>query len=139
MTRTLFANARLATMADADGIGFIEDGALLVEGDRIAWLGLAREATAAERTFDCRGRLLTPGLIDCHTHLIHAGSRAKEFEMRLEGATYAEIARAGLDPADEPGLVEVYDDVVMPSGWQESGGQAELAFRHGLVPLRRKV
>ena len=95
MTRTLFANVRLATMADADGIGALEDGALLVEGDRIAWLGLAREAPAAERTVECRGRLLTPGLIDCHTHLIHAGSRAKEFEMRLEGATYAEIARAG--------------------------------------------
>jgi imidazolonepropionase len=95
MTRTLFANVRLATMADADGIGALEDGALLVEGDRIAWLGLAREAPAAERTVECRGRLLTPGLIDCHTHLVHAGSRAKEFEMRLEGATYAEIARAG--------------------------------------------
>jgi imidazolonepropionase len=95
MTRTLFANVRLATMADADGIGALEDGALLVEGDRIAWLGLVREAPAAERTVECRGRLLTPGLIDCHTHLIHAGSRAKEFEMRLEGATYAEIARAG--------------------------------------------
>jgi imidazolonepropionase len=95
MTRTLFANARLATMAEADGIGLLEDGALLVEGDRIAWLGATREAPAAERTVQCRGRLLTPGLIDCHTHLIHAGSRAKEFEMRLEGATYAEIARAG--------------------------------------------
>jgi imidazolonepropionase len=95
MTRTLFANARLATMAEADGIGLLEDGALLVEGDRIAWLGATREAPAAERTVECRGRLLTPGLIDCHTHLIHAGSRAKEFEMRQEGATYAEIARAG--------------------------------------------
>jgi imidazolonepropionase len=57
--------------------------------------GPTREAPAAERTVECRGRLLTPGLIDCHTHLIHAGSRAKEFEMRLEGASYAEIARAG--------------------------------------------
>jgi imidazolonepropionase len=95
MTRTLFTNARLATMTDADGVGLIEDGALLVEGDRIAWLGPVGEAPGSERSIDCRGRLLAPGLIDCHTHLIHAGSRAKEFEMRLKGATYAEIAQAG--------------------------------------------
>jgi imidazolonepropionase len=94
MTRTLFTNARIATMADA-GIGLFEDGALLVEGDSIAWVGPAGEAGPCDRTLDCNGRLMTPGLIDCHTHLIHAGSRAKEFEMRLEGASYAEIARAG--------------------------------------------
>jgi imidazolonepropionase len=90
-------------MAEADGIGLVEDGALLVEGDSIAWLGPAGEALprelaaelAPEHMVDCGGRLLTPGLIDCHTHLIHAGSRAREFEMRLKGATYAEIAEAG--------------------------------------------
>jgi imidazolonepropionase len=95
MTRTLFTNARIASMATPDGLGLLEDAALLVEGDTVEWLGPSSEAPAAERTFDCGGRLLTPGLIDCHTHLIHAGSRAKEFEMRLEGASYAEISRAG--------------------------------------------
>ena len=95
MTRTLFANARIATMAKDDGIGLLADGALLVEGDRIAWLGPASEAPVADRPIDCHGRFVTPGLIDCHTHLIHAGSRAKEFEMRLEGASYADIALAG--------------------------------------------
>jgi imidazolonepropionase len=95
MTRTLFTNARIATMAAPEGLGLIEDGALLAEGDRVAWLGAAGQAPAADRMVDCQGRFLTPGLIDCHTHLIHAGSRAKEFEMRLEGASYAEIARAG--------------------------------------------
>jgi imidazolonepropionase len=97
MTRTLYTNARLATMSQADGIGLVGDGALLVEGDSIAWLGPAGEAPADafEHIVDCGGRLLTPGLIDCHTHLIHAGSRAKEFEMRLSGATYGEIAKAG--------------------------------------------
>jgi imidazolonepropionase len=95
MTRTLFTNARIATIAAPEGLGIIEDGALLVDGDSIAWLGPAGEAPACDRTLDCGGRLMTPGLIDCHTHLIHAGSRAKEFEMRLEGASYAEISRAG--------------------------------------------
>ena len=95
MTRTLFTNARIATMAAPEGLGIIGDGALLVEGDSIAWLGPEAEAPESDRTVDCRGRLMTPGLIDCHTHLIHAGSRAKEFEMRLQGASYAEISRAG--------------------------------------------
>jgi imidazolonepropionase len=95
MTRTLFTNARIATMATAEGIGLLEDGALLTEGDSIAWVGLSHRAPVSDRTVDCRGRFVTPGLIDCHTHLIHAGSRAREFEMRLEGASYAEIARAG--------------------------------------------
>jgi imidazolonepropionase len=95
MTRTLFTNARLATMATPAGVGLIEDGAVLVDGDSIAWLGPSGEAPAPEKSIDCKGRLVTPGLIDCHTHLIHAGSRAKEFEMRLEGASYAEISRAG--------------------------------------------
>ena len=95
MTRTLFTNARIATIAAPEGLGIIEDGALLVEGDSIAWLGPVGEAPESDRTVDCGGRLMTPGLIDCHTHLIHAGSRAKEFEMRLEGASYAEISRAG--------------------------------------------
>ena len=93
MTRTLFTNARLATMADTGRGGILEGGALLVEGDRIAWLGPAGEAPGDARTVDCRNRLLTPGLVDCHTHLIYAGSRAKEFELRLQGASYAEIAR----------------------------------------------
>jgi imidazolonepropionase len=95
MTRTLFNNARIATMTAPEGLGIIEDGALLAEGDSIAWLGPESEAPGCDRALDCRGRLMTPGLIDCHTHLIHAGSRAKEFEMRLEGASYAEISRAG--------------------------------------------
>ena len=97
----LWRNARLATMAS--GIGAPADvtskAAILVRGDRIVHAGAesdlpAFDASACE-TLDCEGRWITPGLIDCHTHLVHAGNRAKEFEMRLNGASYQEIAAAG--------------------------------------------
>ncbi len=94
----IWANARLATMVA--GYGAIEDGAIAVGDGRIAWVG-ARAALppalrgARTREHDAGGRWITPGLIDCHTHLVYAGSRAGEFEQRLNGATYEEIARAG--------------------------------------------
>jgi len=96
---TLWINARLATMAaDRPGLGVIADGAVAARGSRIAFVGqradLPADLTAA-KTVDCDGRWITPGLIDCHTHLVHAGNRAREFEARLEGTTYAEIAAAG--------------------------------------------
>ncbi len=87
-------NARLATFAAA---GDVARGTLAAEGGRIVYAGPAADAPkfrGAER-IDCDGRWITPGLIDCHTHLVHAGNRAREFEMRLKGATYEEIARAG--------------------------------------------
>ena len=76
-----------------DGPGLVRDGAIRVEGDRIAWAG--KRAEVAEDGHDLGGRLVTPALIDCHTHVVHGGSRAREFQMRLEGARYEEIARAG--------------------------------------------
>tara|TARA_R110002074_G_scaffold3136_16_gene17040 strand:+ start:1210 stop:2364 length:1155 start_codon:yes stop_codon:yes gene_type:complete len=81
-----------------DGYGLIADGALVLDGALIDWVGdaaslPARYATAARQ--DLGGRLVTPGLIDCHTHIVHGGNRAREFEMRLKGASYEEIARAG--------------------------------------------
>ncbi len=98
----LFHNARLATMA-ADApyglpYGLIEDGAIAVQNGRIAWVGPAQDLPAALRDLprqDLDGRLITPGLIDCHTHVVHGGNRASEFEMRLNGASYEQIARAG--------------------------------------------
>jgi imidazolonepropionase len=88
-------NAVLATM-DA-GYGLIENGAIVTEGERIVWVGRsdALPAFASGDTLDVGGRLITPGLIDCHTHVVFAGDRAREFEMRLEGASYADVARAG--------------------------------------------
>ena len=94
----LITDANLATMSGASQYGTIRDGALGVIGDRIAWLGTMRELASdvrATRVLDARGRWLTPGLIDCHTHLVYAGNRIGEFEARGNGATYAEIAQAG--------------------------------------------
>lgn len=94
----VWRDARLATMReDLPGLGVIEDGVVAAQGDRIVFAGPASEAPAlnASETIRCDGRWITPGLIDCHTHLVHAGNRAHEFELRLNGATYEEIARAG--------------------------------------------
>jgi imidazolonepropionase len=96
----LWRNARLATLAEnAPGLGIVENGAIAVKDGRIAYAGPEADLPAALRdgaeTIECEGRWITPGLIDCHTHLVHAGDRANEFEMRLAGATYEEVARAG--------------------------------------------
>lgn len=90
--------ARVATMAGGNGYGIVEDGAVAVDGGRIQFVGRRADlpqAYAGWARVDLGGRLLTPALIDCHTHLVYGGSRAREFERRLEGATYAEIAAAG--------------------------------------------
>jgi imidazolonepropionase len=94
----LLTHANLATF-DADGAyGLVTDGAIWIESGCIRWVGpmqdAPRETDAGER-LDLGGRLVTPGLVDCHTHIVHAGNRSKEFEMRLGGASYEEVARAG--------------------------------------------
>ena len=97
----LWLNARIASMRADDGdYGLIESGAVAIRGDRIAWLGPMSELDPGARetcaeVLDCQGRLVTPGLIDCHTHLVYAGDRTREFELRLQGASYTEISRAG--------------------------------------------
>lgn len=90
----ILANATLACMT-GPGYGLIRRGAVVTDGDRIAWAGPSTDLKITEEPIDLKGRLVTPALIDCHTHLIHAGSRAAEFEARLNGATYAQIAAAG--------------------------------------------
>lgn len=98
----LIENVHLATLAGSEGYegayGTVRDGAIAVQGGRIAWLGPRAEAAlhgTAREVRDGAGCWLTPGLIDCHTHIVHAGNRSDEFEARLNGATYEEIARAG--------------------------------------------
>jgi imidazolonepropionase len=94
----VITGAHLATMTGDAPCGALVDGALGIAGERIAWLGAARDLprnAKAARTLAAGGRWLTPGLIDCHTHLVYAGNRAHEFEARQDGATYADIAKAG--------------------------------------------
>ena len=95
---TLWRHARLATLQGDSGWGFIEDGAVLTEGDTLRWIGPAAQlpaGLAATAEHDLGGALMTPGLVDCHTHLVYGGERAAEFELRLQGASYEDIARAG--------------------------------------------
>jgi len=94
----LLTDARIATLrADLTDYGEIEDGALAIAGGRIAWLGPRDDLPAGEpaSSRSLAGRWITPALIDCHTHLVFAGDRSGEFEARLGGASYEDIARAG--------------------------------------------
>ena len=96
----LWHNARIATLDDDTSWGLVENGALVVDGRQLAWVGPQAALPQALRArvveqHDMHGALITPGLVDCHTHLIYGGQRADEFELRLNGASYEEIARAG--------------------------------------------
>jgi imidazolonepropionase len=96
----LWRNARLVTLAGESPWGLVDAGALLTRGTQIEWAGALAELPAAlghgvSTEHDLGGALVTPGLVDCHTHLVYGGRRAREFELRLQGASYEEIARAG--------------------------------------------
>ena len=97
---TVWLNARLATLAPGQtGLGIVESGVIAAREGRIAFVGPQAELPASwrngARVIDCEGRWITPALIDCHTHLVYGGDRAHEFELRLAGATYEQIAREG--------------------------------------------
>ncbi|MEI2298379.1 imidazolonepropionase [Ensifer sp. MJa1] len=99
-TSGIWRNLRLATLSEGtEGLGLVENAAVAVVDGRIAYAGPERELptdlSRSMEAFDGKQRVMTPALIDCHTHLVHGGNRAREFQMRLEGATYEEIARAG--------------------------------------------
>ncbi len=101
MWDTLWLDANLATMARSGApYGAIADGAIAAKGGRIAWAGSRADLPGAPSALArdvrrCGGAWITPGLIDCHTHLMFGGNRAREFELRLQGASYEAIARAG--------------------------------------------
>ncbi|HEY9687079.1 MAG TPA: imidazolonepropionase [Coleofasciculaceae cyanobacterium] len=123
MTATLIHNiGQLITIdsaqiIDNNPLGIIENGALVIEDGRIAWIGSTADINPADfaETIDARGRVVMPGLIDSHTHTIFAGDRADEFEMRLQGKTYLEIAHAGggilktVDATRKASEQELYD------------------------------
>ena len=95
---TLFRNAQIATMTPGKSYGLIENGAVVISANRIKWVGAEKELPdefAGLQGKNLEGRLVTPALIDCHTHLVYGGSRATEFELRLKGASYEEISRSG--------------------------------------------
>ncbi|WP_223426149.1 imidazolonepropionase [Tateyamaria pelophila] len=94
----LLTNIQVATLADNQSYGLIEHGAIAIQGTQVAWAGPADAVPRAYRSepvHDLGGRLVTPALIDCHTHVVFGGNRAAEFELRLNGASYEEVARAG--------------------------------------------
>ncbi|MBR7801281.1 imidazolonepropionase [Undibacterium fentianense] len=95
---SLWYNVHLATMGEANDYGIVRDAAIAVKDGKIAWLGRAQDLPSGytvQVSFDGEGCWLTPGLIDCHTHMIYAGNRSNEFEARLNGVSYEEIARQG--------------------------------------------
>lgn len=99
MSQTLYQNLKLASLVAGNvPYGLIEDAAIAVSEGLIVWLGVPSQIPEEFQDWPSRsldGRLVTPALIDCHTHLVHGGNRAREFELRLQGATYQEIARNG--------------------------------------------
>lgn len=94
--KILWRNGHIATLAGGR-YNLISEGALLSEGDKILWVGPQDQQPdgAVDKVYDLQGALVTPGLIDCHTHSVFGGNRSQEFEMRLQGASYAEIAAKG--------------------------------------------
>lgn len=94
----LLTNATIVTLHEDKDYGLIEEGAIALDEERIAWVGPAADTPdiySTAQTHDLGGRLVTPALIDCHTHTVFGGNRATEFELRLNGASYEEVARAG--------------------------------------------
>src|ERR1700754_3789521 len=91
----VWRNGRLATMS-GPGLGVVEKGVIAATAGRIVYAGAEADAPNldAAETVDCEGRWVTPGLVDCHTHIVYGGNRAREFEMRLESARSEEIARS---------------------------------------------
>ena len=95
MSESLFVNFTAATMV-GDSYGLIPDAAMWLRNERIAWIGPRKDCPVHSlHRIDLNGALVTPGLIDCHTHLVYAGDRANEFEARLNGVSYTDIAKAG--------------------------------------------
>lgn len=107
-------NARVMTCADGQpGLGIIDGGAVAFENGHVAWVGADDERPRGSRAVDVEGRLVTPGLVDCHTHAIFAGDRANEFGMRAAGQGYLEIAAAGGGIAATLGPTRAADDAVL--------------------------
>ncbi len=136
----LWRNTRLATLAGAAGWGLVEDGALLVRGDSLVWVGALADMPAdlrlqVGREHDLGGALVTPGLVDCHTHLVYGGQRAREFELRLQGASYEDIARAGGGIRSTVAATRAASDEVL---YAAAGRRARTLMAEGVTTLEIK-
>jgi imidazolonepropionase len=137
--RIAWRNARVATLDSDRGWGWIERGAIVADDGTICWVGkddrLPASMAAGAREHDLGGALVTPGLIDAHTHLVYGGQRAHEFEMRLHGATYEEIARAGGGIRSTVAATrEATDDVLFSS----AAARARMLTAEGVTTLEIK-
>ena len=136
--RALWRNAKLATLAGGEPWGWVERGALVIEGDRIAWAGdeaALPAALAVGAEHDLGGALVTPGLVDCHTHLVYGGQRAAEFELRLQGASYEEIARAGGGIRSTVAATRAASDDAL---FKSARARAQVLMREGVTTLEVK-
>ena len=138
MTITLWRHARLATMQPDTPWGWIEHGALLTEGDTLRWVGADADLPAGltpDTEHDLAGALVTPGLVDAHTHLVYGGDRAAEFELRLHGASYEEIARAGGGIRSTVAATRAASDTQL---FDAAAARARVLMREGVTTLEIK-
>lgn len=129
---------RIATLAGERGWGMLEGSSIVTDGGRIAWVGPDSELPAGlqvDEEVALDGRLVTPGLVDCHTHLVYGGNRAREFEMRLEGATYEEIARAGGGIRSTVSATRSADDETL---FETAAARARALMAEGVTTLEVK-
>lgn len=139
-TTTLWRNAQLATLADDTDWGLVEHGTLLVRDDRLVWVGALDRLPAPLRRqvdaeCDLQGALVTPGLVDCHTHLVYAGHRAREFELRLQGVGYEEIARNGGGIRSTVAATRAASDAALLAGTRQ---RAQALMAEGVTTLEIK-
>jgi len=117
MTDLVIHNARVMTCdPTGEGLGMIDRGAIAIAGSEVCWVGAHADRPHGGRELDAGGRLVTPGLVDCHTHAIFAGDRAAEFGMRAAGKSYLEIARAGGGIAASLGPTRAATDAALVAG-----------------------
>jgi imidazolonepropionase len=138
--KTLWRHARIASLAGPEPWGWIEDGAVLVDGEAVRWIGTEAdlplaEALGADAEHDLGGALMTPGLVDCHTHLVYGGDRAREFELRLQGASYEDIARAGGGIRSTVAATRAASDAAL---FASARSRAEALMQEGVTTLEIK-
>ena len=137
---SLWVDVHLATMTDSGPYGIIKDGALAIGGDKIAWVGKRSDLpvdfeSRADGVYEGKSCWITPGLVDCHTHLVYAGSRASEFELRLQGATYEEIARQGGGIRSTVAATREADEDAL---FKQSASRLQALLREGVTTVEVK-